>query len=240
MNNFESKNQLMTQQNILSAENIFKRFISGDEDLEVLKGVSLKLQAGDMAVLLGASGTGKSTLLHILGTLDSPESGQIKYRDTDIGTLNPKELAKFRNEKVGFVYQFHHLLPEFNALENVMMPGLISGINKNKAGKRAKELLGDVGLSERATHFPNQLSGGETQRVAIARALFNKPEVVYADEPTGNLDLKAGNDLMDLFEKLNREINQTFMIATHNLRLAERIGKHFLIEDGVIKTINIG
>jgi len=240
MNKSRTENQPTAQQNILSAENIFKRFVSGDEDLEVLKGVNLKLQAGDMAVLLGASGTGKSTLLHILGTLDSPESGRIKYRDTDIGSLNPKELATFRNEKVGFVYQFHHLLPEFNALENVMMPGLISGIKRTEAENRAKELLGDVGLSDRETHFPNQLSGGETQRVAIARALFNKPEVVYADEPTGNLDLKAGNALMDLFERLNNELNQTFLIATHNPRLAERVGKHFLMENGVVKMVIVG
>ncbi len=237
MNKSKTENQPMAQQNILSAENIFKRFVSGDEDLEVLKGVNLKLQAGDMAVLLGASGTGKSTLLHILGTLDNPESGRIKYRATDIGSLNPKELATFRNEKVGFVYQFHHLLPEFNALENVMMPGLISGIKRIEAENRAKELLGDVGLSDRETHFPNQLSGGETQRAAIARALFNKPEVVYADEPTGNLDLKAGNALMDLFERLNNELNQTFLIATHNSRLAERVGKHFLMENGVVKMV---
>jgi lipoprotein-releasing system ATP-binding protein len=228
---------MMIQQNILSAENIFKRYISGNDNLEVLKGASIRLEAGDIAVLLGASGTGKSTLLHILGTLDSPESGRILYGGVDISSLNPKQLAKFRNEKVGFVYQFHHLLPEFSALENVMMPGLIADLKKNVAKKRAEELLKDVGLADRATHHPNQLSGGEAQRVAVARALFNKPKVVYADEPTGNLDMKTGGSLMDLFEKLNEELDQTFLIATHNPLLAERVSKRFLIEDGVIKTV---
>jgi len=229
----------MTQQNILSAENIIKRYVSGCESLEVLKSVSITLDAGDMAVLQGASGTGKSTLLHILGTLDKPESGRILYRGVDIGTLNPKELSRFRNKKIGFVYQFHHLLPEFNALENVMMPGLISGLKKNAVKNRALGLLKDVGLSDRTTHFPNQLSGGEAQRVAVARALFNKPEVVYADEPTGNLDIKTGISLMNLFEKLNKDINQTFLIATHNTQLAERIDKKLKIENGVIKTITM-
>ncbi|MCD6162098.1 MAG: ABC transporter ATP-binding protein [candidate division Zixibacteria bacterium] len=230
---------MMTQQNILSAENIIKRYVSGCESLEVLKSVSITLDAGDMAVLQGASGTGKSTLLHILGTLDKPESGRILYRGVDIGTLNPKELSRFRNKKIGFVYQFHHLLPEFNALENVMMPGLISGLKKNAVKNRALGLLKDVGLSDRTTHFPNQLSGGEAQRVAVARALFNKPEVVYADEPTGNLDIKTGISLMNLFEKLNKDINQTFLIATHNTQLAERIDKKLKIENGVIKTITM-
>ena len=235
MNELQTNSEMLTQKIILSAENITKRYMSGESTLEVLKGVNLKLQTGDMAVLLGASGTGKSTLLHILGTLDSPDSGQVLYHDLDIGNLEPKALAKFRNEKVGFVYQFHHLLPEFNALENVMMPGLINGFNKDKARQRAAELLSEVGLSERLNHFPNQLSGGEAQRVAVARALFNKPEVVYADEPTGNLDLKAGDSLMDLFDKLNKRFDQTFLIATHNSRLAERCSRRFLIENGEVK-----
>jgi lipoprotein-releasing system ATP-binding protein len=231
------KEATATQQNILSAENIFKRFVSGDEVLEVLKGAGIRLNRGDMAALLGASGTGKSTLLHILGTLDSPESGQVFYRGVDIGKFTPRQVAKFRNEKIGFVYQFHHLLPEFTALENVMMPGLIANLSRDIAREKAEHLLGEVGLADRANHHPNQLSGGETQRVAVARALFNKPEVVYADEPTGNLDIKTGNALIELFERLNVESGHTFLIATHNLRIAERINKQYLIEDGIIKAI---
>jgi lipoprotein-releasing system ATP-binding protein len=203
----------------------------------VLKGASLALQAGDMAVLLGDSGTGKSTFLHILGSLDKPESGQVFYQELDVTGLKNTELSEFRNKKVGFVYQFHHLLPEFTALENVMMPGLIDGQKRKQAESRAMELLEQVGLTGRAKHYPRQLSGGEAQRVAIARALFNKPAVIYADEPTGNLDVKNGDILMELFEKLNTELNQTFLIATHNPRLNERIAKRFLIENGVIKTL---
>ena len=225
------------QKNILSAENIVKRYISEGENLEVLKGASISLKAGDMAMLLGDSGTGKSTFLHILGSLDKPESGRVLYQDIDVANLKNNELAEFRNKKVGFVYQFHHLLPEFSALENVMMPGLIAGQNRTAASKRAGELLADVGLANRAGHRPKQLSGGEAQRVAVARALFNKPEVIYADEPTGNLDVKTGDHLMELFEKLNREYNQTFLIATHNPRLYERVGMRFLIENGTIKTL---
>jgi len=226
-----------TQKNILSAELIVKRYISEGENLEVLKGASLSLKAGDIAMLLGDSGTGKSTFLHILGSLDKPQSGRVIYQDIDVTNLKNNELAEFRNKKVGFVYQFHHLLPEFSALENVMMPGLIAGQDRITAAKRAGELLADVGLANRAGHRPRQLSGGEAQRVAIARALFNKPEVIYADEPTGNLDVKTGDHLMELFEKLNREYNQTFLIATHNPRLYERTANRFVIEDGIIKTL---
>ncbi|MCP4582650.1 MAG: ABC transporter ATP-binding protein [candidate division Zixibacteria bacterium] len=225
------------QKNILSAENIIKRYVSEGEVLEVLKGASLSLQAGDMAVLLGDSGTGKSTFLHILGSLDKPESGQVLYHGVDVTGLMSSELSEFRNKKVGFVHQFHHLLPEFTALENVMMPGLIDGQTRKEARLRGSEILAEVGLSGRAKHYPRQLSGGEAQRVAIARALFNKPEVIYADEPTGNLDMKNGDILMELFEKLNSELNQTFLIATHNPRLNERIAKRFLIEDGVIESL---
>lgn len=222
---------------ILSAENIKKSYVSGEGKLEVLKGASLQLPAGEMAVLLGASGTGKSTLLHILGTLDRAESGRVLYRGIDVSRLGPRELARFRNEKIGFVYQFYHLLPEFSALENVMMPGLIAGADKGLAEETARNLFAEVGLSGRESHRPSQLSGGEAQRVAIARALFNKPEVVYADEPTGNLDSKSGDALMELFERLNEELKQTFLIATHNERLANRIRRRFVIENGLIKNL---
>ena len=228
---------MKTQTSILSAENIVKNYVSEGETLEVLKGASLSLQTGEMALLLGDSGTGKSTFLHILGSLDRPNSGHVYYQDIDVTNLDNSELAKFRNKKVGFVYQFHHLLPEFTALENVMMPGLINGQARADAIIRASEILAEVGLAGRERHYPRQLSGGEAQRVAIARALFNKPEVIYADEPTGNLDMKNGDILMDLFEKLNAELNQTFLIATHNPRLSQRIGRRFLIKNGVIETL---
>ena len=224
--------------NILSAENIIKRYISGTERLDVLRGATLKLEEGDMAVLIGASGAGKSTLLHILGTLDKPESGRVLYKGVDIVKLNGKQLAKFRNAKVGFVHQFHHLLPEFSALENVMMPGLIGGLSKREAREKAQRLLADVGLGDRSDHFPGQLSGGEAQRVAVARALLNDPEVVYADEPTGNLDRKAGVLLLELFARLNKELRQTFLIATHNMQIAERMKKRFIIEEGRISDIS--
>jgi len=222
---------------ILSAENIYKRYSSEGENLEVLRGANLNLTTGEMAVLLGDSGTGKSTMLHILGTLDKPESGKVMYKGVDVTTFDTQKLARFRNREVGFVYQFHHLLPEFTALENVMMPGLIDGLDNKTATERAEELLESVGLSHRLKHSPRQLSGGEAQRVAVARALFNKPKVIYADEPTGNLDIKAGDRLMELFEKLNRELDQTFLIATHNQRLSDRATRKYVIKDGVIESI---
>ena len=228
----------VTQKMMLSAENVYKRYISEGENLEVLKGVNLSLEEGEMAVLLGDSGTGKSTLLHILGTLDTPESGQVFYKGINVTALNGIELAEFRNHKVGFVYQFHHLLPEFTAKENVMMPGLICGDDKQAVEDRAINLLSDVGLEPRKNHYPKQLSGGEAQRVAIARALFNKPEVIYADEPTGNLDLKTGDRLMELFEKLNNDLRQTFLIATHNQRLADRVKKKFVIQNGEVSLLD--
>jgi lipoprotein-releasing system ATP-binding protein len=227
----------IAHQNILSAENICKRYVSEGENLEVLKGASIALDAGDMAVLLGDSGTGKSTFLHILGTLDKPNDGRVMYKGVDVTTFDTHKLAEFRNRKVGFVYQFHHLLPEFTALENVMMPGLIEGLDRQPASDRAERLLDSVGLKERVKHHPSQLSGGEAQRVAIARALFNKPEVIYADEPTGNLDVKTGDRLMDLFEKLNEDLGQTFLVATHNQRLSERTARRFLIRNGVIENL---
>jgi lipoprotein-releasing system ATP-binding protein len=224
---------------ILAAENLRKGFVSGHTNLEVLNGANLALLPGEMAILQGVSGTGKSTLLHILGTLDQADSGQVYYNGVNISDMNHKELAKFRNQNIGFVYQFHHLLPEFSALENVMLPGLIAGIKHEEAAQTAIKLLEEVGVAGRAAHRPNQLSGGEAQRVAVARALFNKPTVVYADEPTGNLDNKTGESLMELFEKLNGELNQTFLIATHNERLAERIKRRFVIEDGITKDISV-
>ncbi len=219
---------------IVKADTINKSFLSGRGNLEVLKGASLELHEGEMVLLLGASGTGKSTFLHILGTLDQPDSGLVSYDGLNVNTLKHNELSKFRNEKIGFVYQFHHLLPDFNALENVMLPGLIMGMQRENAAENAFKLLKAVGLENRDTHKPNQLSGGEAQRVAVARALFNKPQVVYADEPTGNLDNKTGAALLELFLELNARFGQTFFIATHNERLMEQIERRYLIKDGVI------
>ncbi len=219
---------------ILNAESLYKSYLSGNETLQVLKGSTIRVRQGEMAVIRGASGTGKSTLLHILATLDKPDSGKIEYDGVDIKTMNNKELANFRNSRVGFVYQFHNLLPEFTALENVMMPGLIAGGKKVRLKEKALELLERVGVSARADHRPNQLSGGEAQRVAVARALFNKPSIVYADEPTGNLDYRTAEELLELFFELNRELGQTFLIATHNERMAGRIARRFIIENGLI------
>ncbi len=222
------------QRLILNAESIFKTYLSGNETLQVLKGATIKLKQAEMAVIRGASGTGKSTLLHILATLDRPDSGKIEYDGVDIKAMNHKALADFRNLRVGFVYQFHNLLPEFTALENVMMPGLIAGGKKGKLKERAYHLLERVGVSARADHRPNQLSGGEAQRVAVARALFNKPSIVYADEPTGNLDNRTAEELLALFFELNQELGQTFLVATHNERMAGRIGRKFVLENGLI------
>lgn len=232
MNNVEPS--INAKKAIVTAETISKSFLSGRGNLEVLKGASIQLYEGEMVLLLGASGTGKSTFLHILGTLDKPDSGSVSYNGLDVNALRHNELAKFRNEKIGFVYQFHHLLPDFNALENVMLPGLIMGVSREQAAENAFELLKAVGLEDRDTHKPNQLSGGEAQRVAVARALFNKPQVVYADEPTGNLDNKTGAALLELFLELNARFGQTFFIATHNERLMEQIERRYLIKDGVI------
>lgn len=225
---------IKTKRVLVKADTINKSFLSGRGNLEVLKGASLELYDGELVLLLGASGTGKSTFLHILGTLDKPDSGVVLYDGLNVNILRHNELSKFRNEKIGFVYQFHHLLPDFNALENVMLPGLIMGLPKENAAENALELLKAVGLENRDTHKPNQLSGGEAQRVAVARALFNKPQVVYADEPTGNLDNKTGAALLELFLELNARFGQTFFIATHNERLMEQIERRYLIKDGVI------
>jgi len=230
-------NDTNSNSEILRAENISKCFKTGSQSLEVLKSVNLILHEGEMMALLGASGTGKSTLLYILGTLARADSGRLLYQGSDVSTYNHNGLAKFRNREIGFVYQAHHLLPEFSAIENVMMPGLIRGLSPANARDYAADLLEKVGLSERINHFPNQLSGGEAQRVTVVRALFNKPKVVFADEPTGNLDLKTGGSLMDLFMELNARLNQTFLIATHNIELAARIKMKVQLEYGKVEKI---
>jgi len=200
--------------------------------VEVLKGLDLTFSKGEKAAIVGASGVGKTTLLHILGTLDRPTSGRVIYEGKDIYALNEKDLALFRNREIGFVFQLHHLLPEFNALENTMMPCLIQGIPKGEAASRAEAILTLVGLQDRLPHKPGELSGGEQQRVAVARALVLEPKVLLADEPTGNLDTKTGESVFDLLQELNQIKKVTLIVVTHNLKLAEKMSRQIQLIDG--------
>ena len=204
------------------------------EDVEVLKGISLDIKKGEFVSITGPSGAGKTTLLHLLGTLDKAKSGSIKINNKDLNNLSEKELSKFRNNEIGFVFQFHNLLVEFNALENVFLPALIKGLNKKVAEKKALELLKILGLSNRINHKPDELSGGEQQRVAVARALINSPSIILADEPSGNLDSKNAEDLQNLFIKLNKEFNQTFIVITHNNKFAKLADRMLKMKDGKI------
>ncbi|MFB9845368.1 ABC transporter ATP-binding protein [Mucilaginibacter ginsenosidivorans] len=202
--------------------------------LQILKGVDLEVKKGEIVTILGASGAGKSTLLNILGTLDKPDSGHIVIGNTNVSNLSNKDLSTFRNRKIGFVFQFHHLLVEFNAIENVCIPALIAGESRNNAEKKAQKLLDILGLSGRLTHKPSQLSGGEQQRVAVARALINDPSIIFADEPSGNLDSTNAGELHSLFKRLRDEFDQTFVIVTHNEHLAELSDRKVLMRDGLI------
>jgi lipoprotein-releasing system ATP-binding protein len=203
--------------------------------MEVLKGIDLVFSQGERSAIVGASGVGKTTLLHILGTLDRPTSGSVLYEGKDIFTLNERDLALFRNREIGFVFQFHHLLPEFNALENTMMPCLIQGISKKEAAIRAEAFLFSVGLKDRLFHKPGELSGGEQQRVAVARALVLEPKVLLADEPTGNLDTKTGESVFDLLQELNQIKGITLIIVTHNLKLANQMPRQIQLINGKAK-----
>lgn len=202
--------------------------------LDVLKGIDLEIASGEIVSIVGSSGAGKTTLLQLLGTLDKPDGGMVELDGVNPFTLSSKELARFRNTQIGFVFQFHQLLPEFTALENVMMPALINGVSKQDAQQRAMELLNQLGLADRASHQPSALSGGEQQRVAVARALVNKPKVVFADEPSGNLDSKNAKELHQLFFDLRRDMGQTFVIVTHNSQLAEMADRTLTMQDGLI------
>ncbi|MFZ9847773.1 MAG: ABC transporter ATP-binding protein [Flavobacteriales bacterium] len=202
--------------------------------LQVLKGINLSINKGEIVSIVGASGAGKTTLLQIIGTLDSADSGSMKINDVEVSSLKGKKLAKFRNKNIGFVFQFHHLLPEFTALENVCIPYYINGGNKSEAETKAMKLLDILGVAGRAQHKPNELSGGEQQRVAVARALINDPAIVLADEPSGNLDSNTANNLHQLFFKLREELNQTFVIVTHNEELAEMADRKIVMRDGVV------
>ncbi|RMG73740.1 MAG: ABC transporter ATP-binding protein [Nitrospirae bacterium] len=217
---------------LVSVKALRKNYLTEAGELEVLKGIDLEIQRAEMVAVVGASGVGKSTLLHILGTLDRPTSGQVLFDGVDVFGLNDPELAEFRNRKIGFVFQFHHLLPEFSALENVMMPALIGGMERDEAIVRAEGLLSELGLSERLQHRPGELSGGEQQRVAVARALVMEPSLVLADEPTGNLDTRTGRELFCLLKKLNSERGITFLVVTHNEELASGCSRVVKMVDG--------
>jgi lipoprotein-releasing system ATP-binding protein len=215
---------------MLKAEKITRKF----GEVSVLKGVDLTIEQGEIVSIVGSSGAGKSTLLHILGTLDKPDSGAIYLNDEALLKLTSKHLAAFRNKNMGFIFQFHHLLPEFDAIENVSIPGWIAGASKRNIRERAAYLLETLGLANRMTHKPGELSGGEQQRVAVARALINEPAIVFADEPTGNLDSQNARELHQLFVKINKETNTSFLIVTHNEELAALSGRTLHMKDGLI------
>jgi lipoprotein-releasing system ATP-binding protein len=226
---------------LIETQDLKKSFATEAGELKVLKGISIAINEGEIVGIVGASGVGKSTLLHILGALDKPTSGKVLYSDQDIFSFNGNTLASFRNKTIGFVFQFHHLLPEFTALENIMMPGLINRSQKSEVRsqyediyKKAEKLLDEVGLSGRKIHRPGELSGGEQQRVAVARALILEPKVVLADEPTGNLDAATGEDLFNILINLNKEKGITFIIVTHNESLSNRCHRVLRMLDGRI------
>jgi len=218
--------------NLIEATQIHKSFRTAAGELTILKDINLSITEGEMLGIIGASGAGKSTLLHILGALDKPSSGKVLFQGQDVFSLDDRMLAEFRNASIGFVFQFHHLLPEFNSLENVMLPGLVGNGAYEETEKRAKHLLDELGLSKRTKHRPGELSGGEQQRVAVARALLQNPRIVLADEPTGNLDTATGNALFDLFIELNRKNKTTFVIVTHNKTLSDHCHRVLEMADG--------
>jgi len=215
---------------MLTGKNLHKRYGT----VEVLKGVDIDIGKGEIVSIVGSSGAGKSTLLHILGTLDKADKGAVRLNDAEINSLQGRKLADFRNRNIGFVFQFHHLLPEFTALENVCIPGWLAGTKRKEVENKAKELLNLLGLSERLENKPNQMSGGEQQRVAVARALINDPSIVLADEPTGNLDSANAKELHQLFFSLRKQFSQTFLIVTHNEELARLSDRVLHMKDGKI------
>jgi lipoprotein-releasing system ATP-binding protein len=225
---------------LIRIEGVCKRFGQGESAIEVLRGVDLTLEKGDRVAIVGQSGVGKSTLLHILGTLDRPSSGGLFFEGEDVFSRSSEELARLRNRFLGFVFQFHHLLPEFSALENVMMPGLLQEQPRGEMQERAAAILGEVGLSHRLGHPVGKLSGGERQRVAVARALVLEPPVVLADEPTGNLDPATGADVAGLLLEMNRTRGTTLIVVTHSARMAEQLGRTLVLRDGRLEEASGG
>lgn len=220
---------------LLECQNINKFYQEGENQTQVLKGVSFAMKPQELVAIVGSSGSGKSTLLHTLGGLDQPSSGEVFIKGQSLQKASESELAKLRNQNLGFVYQFHHLMADFTALENVMMPMLIGRQNKTEAKDRAEKILSAVGLSHRITHRPSALSGGERQRVAIARALVNNPALVLADEPTGNLDHKTTESIFELIQTLNSEQNIAFLLVTHDMSLAQKLSRCLTMQDGILK-----
>ena len=230
-------NQTGRQSHLISVRELSKSFSHNGIRIEILKSINFDLDAGETISIVGASGIGKSTLLHILGTLDRPDSGTFLFQDKDVLLFDDEKLARFRNESIGFVFQFHHLLPEFSAVENTMMPALIKGVSKKEAREAAETILIRVGLKDRLTYRVNKLSGGEQQRVALARALVLKPVILLADEPTGNLDEKNKNHVHDLLLELNQELGMALVVVTHNMDLASYMSRSVTIIDGqLVKT----
>ena len=223
---------------LLSCQNITKFYQEGTQQTEVLKQVSFSMQPSELVAIVGSSGSGKSTLLHTLGGLDQPSSGEVFIKGQSLQQMTPNALAKLRNQYLGFVYQFHHLMADFTALENVMMPMLIGQQNKTEAQDRAEQILSAVGLQHRISHRPSALSGGERQRVAIARALVNNPALVLADEPTGNLDHKTTESIFELIQQLNQEKQIAFLLVTHDLNLAKKLNRRLIMQDGVLREEN--
>jgi lipoprotein-releasing system ATP-binding protein len=216
----------------IKVQNLSKSYKQGPRVVEALRGIDLAFGPGESVAVVGVSGAGKTTFIHILGTIDRPSSGKVLYDGQDVFAMADRDLARFRNRTVGFVFQFHHLLPEFTALENTMLPALIQGIRKQDANRRAEEILDQVGLSDRMTHKPGELSGGEQQRVAVARSLILQPEVLLADEPTGNLDRDTGEGVYQLLEGMNKERGVTLIIVTHNEEIAGRLPRRVRLVDG--------
>lgn len=219
---------------VISARNLVKTYQPDGVEVRVLRGLNLEIRAGEMVAILGASGAGKSTLLHIVGALDRPTSGEVYFQQKQIFQMSDSELARFRNRSIGFVFQFHHLLPEFSALENVIIPAMLSGASRREVEPRARELIERVGLLDRINHRPAELSGGEQQRVAVARALVNRPAVVLADEPTGNLDSESAGLVFDLLRDINRSDGMAFLVVTHNGEIARRMDRQVVMVDGRI------
>lgn len=224
----------MNNKVILEVKDLKKSYHEGKITTEVLKGINLQIFEGEMVAIVGSSGSGKSTLLHMLGTLDRPSSGQILFKDEEISQWSSNRQADFRNHSLGFIYQFHHLLNEFTAVENVAMPLLICKVNQKEAYERAEQMLGLVGLSGRMDHKPSELSGGERQRVAIARALVNNPDIVLADEPTGNLDFKTAGEIFEFMREIHRRITTVFVVVTHDRELAQKFDRRIEIRDGMV------